>query len=239
MVGLLPSTSDGELQPVGEHPAAAGLGAARFAGAAHPARLRPRSPQPGPEVSPRLSPVPSRPAGRMRPERPTRGSSVSSWPGGRRSPRPLAAGCTGRPRRIPHGPGEAGRGSCHGAAGGAGSASPVTSGGQKTRCANRGLHVRTPSESTLSAALSMGGFQVGSGISEALNHILEGQISLNSCRSGTGPFLITATWPAASSARLAPAMRLCSPYCRGSPSNSGVSRTGLDSDSGGFPNNRG
>ncbi len=32
-------------------------------------------------VSPRPSPALSRPAGRMRPERPTRGSSVSSWPG--------------------------------------------------------------------------------------------------------------------------------------------------------------
>ena len=67
------------------------------------------------------------------------------------------------------------------------------------------------------AEFSIGGLQVGSGIPETLNHLLEGPISLNSCRSGAGPFLITATWPVASTARLALAMRLCSPYCRGSP----------------------
>ena len=55
-------------------------------------------------VSPRPSPAPSRPAGRMRPERPTRRSSVSSWPGPAMSAS-LAAGCTGIRRRIPHGPG--------------------------------------------------------------------------------------------------------------------------------------
>ena len=43
--------------------------------------LGPRSPDPGPEVSPSPSPVPSRPAGRMPPEGPTRGNGVSSWPG--------------------------------------------------------------------------------------------------------------------------------------------------------------
>ena len=99
--------------------------------------------------------------------------------------------------------------------------------------------VRGPPWAGGTAECSMGGFQVGSGIPEALNHILEGRISLNSCRSGAGPFLITAAWPVASSARLAPAMRLCSPYGRGSPSSAGISRTGLDSSSGEFPNNRG
>ncbi len=77
--------------------------------------------------------------------------------------------------------------------------------------------VRGPPWAGGTAECSMDGLQVGSGIPEALNHILEGRISLSSCRSGAGPFLITAAWPVASSARLAPAMRLCSPYRRGSP----------------------
>ena len=99
--------------------------------------------------------------------------------------------------------------------------------------------VRGPPWAGRDCGMFHGVFQVGSGIPEALNHILEGRISLGSCRSGAGPFLITATWPMASSASLAPAMRLCSRYYRGRPSSSGISRTGLDSSSGEFPNNPG
>ena len=59
---------------------------------------------PGRSSSPRPSPVPSRPVGRMRPERPTR--AVASVRGlGRRCRRPPAAGCTGGRRLIPRGPG--------------------------------------------------------------------------------------------------------------------------------------
>ena len=56
----------------------------------------------------------------------------------------------------------------------------------------------------------------GDGISEALRAGL-----------GSSPFFFTATWPVASSSRLAPAMRLCSLYCRDRPGRDGVSRTGV------------
>ena len=86
-------------------------------------------------VSLRPSPVPSRPAGRIQPEGPARGSGVCSWPG---PAVPASPGCrrhrwtpnTSRPR-LP----------------------PVTSGSQKTGCANRGLHVWTFGEETPSTAL--------------------------------------------------------------------------------------
>ena len=102
-------------------------------------------------VSLRPSPVPSRPAGRIQPEGPTRGSGVSSWPGPTMSASP---GCrlhrstspnTSRPWW--------GSRCCNGAAGGARSVPRVTSGGQKTGCPNRGLHVGTTGEITWSAAL--------------------------------------------------------------------------------------
>ena len=182
---------------------------------------------PGPEVlSPAVAGVVSA-SRRMRPERPTRGSSVSSWPG------PVQPAARGRrlhrwtsPEYLTALVGEPVFPRC-------GRRGPVLSPG--LRPAVRRPVVRTavstsgppakascprPSLGGRDCGLYMGGFQVGSGIPEALNHILEGRISLNSCRSGAGPFLIPATRPVASSARLAPAMRLCSPYC---PSSSGVS----------------
>ena len=117
----------------------------------------------------------------------------------------------------------------------------------RTLCEPRSPHLdhrrkhpaRGPPWAGGTAGFSMGVSRSTPDIPETLDRILEGQISLNSCRSGIGPFPITATWPVASSARLASAMRLCSPYCRGSARSSGVSLTGFDSGSGVFPNNRG
>ena len=92
-------------------------------------------------VSPRPSPVPSRPAGRMRPEGPTRGSGVSSPPG---PTMPASPGCR-RHRWTPPNTsrplvGEPVFPRC----GRRGSFCPqVTAGGQKTGCANRNLHVWT------------------------------------------------------------------------------------------------
>ena len=77
-------------------------------------------------VSLRPSQVPSRPAGRIQPEGPARGSGVCSWPG---PAVPASPGCrrhrwtpnTSRPR-LP----------------------PVTSGSQKAGCANRVFSVQRP-----------------------------------------------------------------------------------------------
>ena len=114
----------------------------------------------------------------MRPEGPTRGSGVSSWPG---PMMPASPGCrlhrwtspnTSRPWW--------GSRSFHGAAGGARPAPRVTSGGQKTGFANRGLHVWTTGESTWSAALGGRDCRISEGggpkMPGALNRILEGLI---------------------------------------------------------------
>ena len=63
---------------------------------------------------------------------------------GRRRRRPLAPGCTGGRRRIPRGLGGAEGWSCHGAASGLRSVPRVTSGSQKTGCANRIFNVLRP-----------------------------------------------------------------------------------------------
>ena len=58
---------------------------------------------------------------------------------GRQCRRPLAAGGTGGHRRIPHGPGRAGRRSCNGAAGGVRSVPRVTSGSQQRPVLRTGI----------------------------------------------------------------------------------------------------